>query len=835
MISPRIWHKAARPLAEHAVAVLQRRLRPPGVARAARWMVRQANPPLQIVRDDTIDALAISDDVGRALLLGKSRGGVTAADILEAVDRPELVGPAAVALSNTHGAPGELSRSLFETIVLGQMGPSERTQAALIAVRRHPELLSSEHAQAISKRLLTLAGQPVDPYNPHPVRTSAAAAAATLVAARDELDSTVMGSLGQPGLRFVAAAAVQGRRDRPEELLAGILDAIAPSADGAMRFARSCDRNYSVLDSVVHPAGLARLRGRCRDGIRRVTDRMRWLLPAIGLVAFSAASASMGASVDAAVIDLPAALRMSGGAGLGSFALLVAVHLFSAEIAANRLPGPIARATSVPLPLVGCYLLAGCALVLGQVSSRAIDPATVSAVTYGLLAGFAVAFSIALLQLLARTDSTAAAAAFVRRRRARVRAGGRALGELHRHAIAARKLVATMPWLKATLSAPMAERRARIDAPHDGYLMISKRRLSGLATDDWWNRSAGRLWLSAPVGTRVDRGQEIAALASGDTREIRTSRQRQIRRVMSVRPQDGAEEAAESVAVLIDLMARLGASGNEAGGFRVADETVRLLEAHLDGVRAGRGRHQLGEDHGNAIPALRTAAYAVAEAMTLSQHPFAREVLQRFTQRLLPHVGEEDGFCQVLLGELDKVATAQPSTANLLLWDLGTRVVETMSPLLAFSWQSALAHLAADAEQHHGVIQIGGRVVSFASYVDGATAHRLYRTLFEKADMTVSEDFLVLLRIGASALRAGSLSLATRVALDCRPIPLDPWVMWAATSDAIAIEETRNELYGLTLGPDVQLVLQRFIAFAVKVSKMIPAPSAAGPTVANHP
>lgn len=59
--------------------------------------------------------------------------------------------------------------------------------------------------------------------------------------------------------------------------------------------------------------------------------------------------------------------------------------------------------------------------------------------------------------------------------------------------------------------------------------------------------------------------------------------------------------------------------------------------------------------------------------------------------------------------------------------------------------------------------------------------------------------------------------------------------MWAATSDAIAIEETRNELYGLTLGPDVQLVLQRFIAFAVKVSKMIPAPSAAGPTVANHP
>jgi hypothetical protein len=118
-------------------------------------MVRQANPSLQMVRDDTIDALAISGDVGRALLLGKSRGGVTAADILEAVDRPELVGPAAVALSNTHGAPGELSRSLFETIVLGQMGPSERTQAALIAVRRHPELLSSEHAQAISKRLLT--------------------------------------------------------------------------------------------------------------------------------------------------------------------------------------------------------------------------------------------------------------------------------------------------------------------------------------------------------------------------------------------------------------------------------------------------------------------------------------------------------------------------------------------------------------------------------------------------------------------------------------------------------------------------------------------------------
>jgi hypothetical protein len=103
--------------------------------------------------------------------------------------------------------------------------------------------------------------------------------------------------------------------------------------------------------------------------------------------------------VDVAVLDLPAHLRATGGVALGALVLLVAVHLVSAELVADRLTGPIARATSVPVPLVACYVIAVAALVVGQVSRGAFDPATRSAITYGLAAGFAVSFGVALVQL----------------------------------------------------------------------------------------------------------------------------------------------------------------------------------------------------------------------------------------------------------------------------------------------------------------------------------------------------------------------------------------------------------------------------------------------------
>ena len=816
----RVRRRLVTRLTGPAVTILQHPSRSRAAVRVARRILREASPVLEQIPDDDLVLLAAAGEAGRLVLGDVRQRGVPGRTILGLADRPSRVGAVALALGRAGGQPGELSAALYESIVLQQAGQTERTQAALIAVRRHPELLALPHALGIAARALSLASQPLDPYDPHPLRVTAAATAAAVVAAREELDPQLLRTLAQPELRFVSAAAVQGRLGEPERLLGGILNHLSPTEPQAQRFARSCDRNFSTVDDVGTESPVPDWLRRVRAQSRRVTDRALWLARPSAVLVACAAAAGAGLTFDAAVLDLPEQLRVTGGVALGALAVLVAVHVVSAELAADRLAGPIARATSVPLPLATCYVISGVALVLGQLSRNALDPATLSAISYGLATGFAVSVGIALMQLLARTDSTAAAVAFERRRRARFRAGGRDLGRLHAGAIAARETIGLMPWVKIALSPPLTERRIRLTARRDGWLWLSHRGFLKLAEDDWWKRSAGRLWLAAPAGTHVDRGQEVAALTGGDNSGVPTKRVRQVRRLLSERSAKGAEQAAEAVGVLVDLMARQGASGNEAGGFRVADATVALIEAHLDGLIAGRGESVPGES-GGPVPALRTAAVGVAQALARADHPGERDVLQRFVRRMLPLSGPDDPFCAMLLTELDRIAVSQPASANTVLWDVGVRVAECQSSVLAVSWTRAFDMLVERSGEPARVIEVAGRVVSLACYVDVPTAHRLYRALDRHADLSRPEDVLVVLRIGAAAVRAGALSVAMEAALQCRAVSLGAWDLWAADHDQMTIEAMRNEFYGLTLGPDPQRVLQRFLTFAGQVKAAV--------------
>jgi hypothetical protein len=336
----------------------------------------------------------------------------------------------------------------------------------------------------------------------------------------------------------------------------------------------------------------------------------------------------------------------------------------------------------------------------------------------------------------------------------------------------------------------------------------------------WWRNSAGRLWLATPLGTRVSRGTEIISVVGGSNEVPPHKAIQQARRMVRISSLRDAEQAAEAAGVLIDLMARLGASGNEPGGSRVAASAASLLEAHLAGLDAARG--PIAYDEGSSIPMLRTAAFAIAHAVQTIDHPGTREVLLEFTQRMLPTVGDGDPFCGVLLARLATMAQDQPETAVLLLWHIGTRVVELRSPLLATCWASAADDLLAVAGWRTPAMRSAGHVVQLASYLNAPTATLLHRQLKRSLDVQNEEDVRVLLRIGGSTIRSGHLSLATRVALDLRSIDLSPWQAWAADDAAMASEELDDSLYGSLLGPDPQLIMQRYCEFATQVRNAVP-------------
>src|ERR1019366_6780893 len=114
---------------------------------------------------------------------------------------------------------------------------------------------------------------------------------------------------------------------------------------------------------------------------------------------------------------------------VASFALLIAVHVVAAQLAANRLPSPVATGASQSPPIKVGYLCAFLLIVLtADLPANADANLQISAAltATGLL--FLLSLIAAALALVRTTDSPFAARSFASARRARYRRAGRRLG-----------------------------------------------------------------------------------------------------------------------------------------------------------------------------------------------------------------------------------------------------------------------------------------------------------------------------------------------------------------------------------------------------------------------
>lgn len=793
--------------------VLRARAMPGPAWRVAAWAIRQTGPPLSELSNERLtETVRSSDPAVRALLTRSVGATVTPRDVLAAVTAPELIGPLALLFDRVPAEPGERSAAVHEAIVLDLASTPLRRHAAMLCVRRHAEEITAAHGRAILTRCLTLAEQPVDPYAPQPLAMAARTAAAALLANNPAFDSQILPLLGSsPRAREIAlvhAAALQGRRRGFAAGVGAALTALAPSEPQALGFARDCDRHYSALDSAGPPPNaVERLRRRVRRPALRVARILRGTLALISVVALPAVGIGVALLLDPGVVDLPNDVTVDAIGALTALGILVAVHVLSAELSADRLAGPIAQATSFPLPLRAGYVAGALLLIRPLLRPHTDELASYSAAVIGDAAALVALVLWALLTLLRRTDSVRAAEAFVSIRAAAVLRAGSALGRLHRRALAQRKLLATLPFVRDMVTEPLGEHRAAVRAPRSGYLLVSSRRVRRIARRTVWQEERLRLATITPIGGAVGVGVEVMSVVPAEDATLDRRELRRIQRLVRVRSRRGIDRFAEYTGLLLTLAASEAAAGNIGGAQRVRDGTLRLLELGLEAMRDARGGRP--DQTVGLMPALRTAAVQSLRLLATGDANSV-EVTQSFLERLLDLTDTADAFAPTLLAQL-RLTDPKPREGRMinLLWHCGVRVLRHDDTLGLFEIRDVLPEVLTDRQ---AATDLASRLVQLGAVTRPSRAEQLWDWYAEEFGREATFT-LGAMRVGATALLAGNASLALTVALRISSFDANALEAHYGKDEIVEREELRDRFYGTLLGPDAQFALQEFARF----------------------
>jgi hypothetical protein len=812
---------------------------------AAAKLLRSADVSLRPLSTGALRELATSTNpVHRELVRRQGTPGLTPGSVLAAIDTEEIIGPATLLFDRVPAEPGARSEALHQAIVLDSATYPLRRHAALLCVRRHADEILSGHARTILHTCLNLASQPVDPYAPVALAMAAKTAAAALIARNPSFDKALHARLragnGVRELTLVQAAALQRRRIEYGSGIASTLEALQTDERRAHGFARDCDRQYSALDSAGPAAGrLDRLRSWLRSPRVRFAVAAQRVVSLVAVVALPAAGLAGSLTTDAWLHDLPGDIRVGTGEALTALGLLVAVHVISAELVADRLAGPIARTSSFPLPLQAGYfaglMLLAVSVLAGESNTASMTPTTsngglaaesgetYSAATLGIVVALLLLVLWALITLLRRTDPVRAVNAFARRQRAAVLAAGRELGRVHRATLHQRELLAGYPWVLNALTVPRSERRVPIIASRSGYLLLHRRRLRGLAERSIWKEERARLATVASIGLRTSHGDEVMSVIPAVDQILDRRELRRVRRLPHIRRRPRIDRVEEHLSILLGVASAQSAGGNLSGAEQVRERALELIDLHLRAVRARRGSNE--EESIGMVPALRTAAVQGLGLLNAAGDPNSREVMLGFLHRLLALTDAADGFGTLLASQL-AFTGERPSVdiVRQLLWDCGSRAIEVNDELALREVQQQVDRLLSREE---GDISLGGRLAQFAAVTRPRRADELWRWHAGRTS-TESTFPLTAIRVGASALLVGNASLALTAALALRTSNAKAWEDWFEQRDVADRETVNDQLYGRLLGADPQYALQEFVRFMARaVAAVKPGPEEA--------
>jgi hypothetical protein len=606
--------------------------------------------------------------------------------------------------------------------------------------------------------------------------------------------------------------------DNPEKLLASLLEAWKPDEEGAIALGELSDTGFSAADPVLTEA----------RPLRR-PPRLSWI--ASHLVPFFAgplvALAIWGISKQSAVV-LPDGLKVDAGVALGALALLVASHVVSAQLAAERLPGSLARFSSQPRGVVSGYS-AGFVMVAASLASLRgpNNPIWLQIATVEF-AVFALSLVATLIALVRRTDAATAAVGFGRDQRLRFQASGERMGKIQRASKRAEKELESLPWARYGGSDPLSQRREPLQASSEGFSEIRVDRLRALDRRAAWKTRSLILHVGGGLGTLVHRDQELASIVPAREAELEPLERDRAAAVFRVRSEVAIEESAEGLSALTKLAADLAAQGNPGGANRASDALIGLLGEHLNACQAVR--ESSNETEREEIYPVNLALQMVLTSAVrgIGHRPtgLERRTLATIAARALAVSRSGDGGVAIAVTALPNPSERAPNSEELdVLWAAAARAVQ-------IGGRGETSHVNSRLEkwiEHQGsdtarLTEVAARITMLHLWIDQLSADARWEWFCGSTQSVAGQDErrISVIRIGAAALLAGCFSVAIRVALFMRDENVEALKTYLHLRNVSAWESFLSDQYGFLLGSDPEEAMMTFLDFAKQVHDAVP-------------
>jgi hypothetical protein len=829
----RAWAVLHKFLGDAGVKVAGKRHLPLGVRRQAAKLARSAPVGRLRLRSgievDHLVELAASPR-SRTLLLARPEGSF--ASLVALVDDEALVPLGRHLFGSDQWDPLEQSTAIYQAVILDQVTtPRPAFRACLLAITTIARRLERTHQHSLFKRCITILRAPINPYEAKSLVFAARSAAVALLVSDSSLDQILLDEIRQRPERIeplldVVGGAVRSRDvDRPADLLAAVLEVWKPGEDRAIGFGDLCDTGFSAGDPVLGRPRPPRTHPRLVWIGRRLMPPLLGLL--LGLVVFGLSKVPS--------LVLPTGLIVNPGVALGALALLLATHVVSAQLAAERLPGSLARFSSQPRGVVNGYS-AGFAMVAASlIAVRAPHNPLWLQIATVELAAFAVSLVATLIALVRRTDSTTAAVGFARDQKLRFQTSGERMGSIQAASLLAQKELESLPWARYGGSNPLSQRREPLRAAKQGFTELRLDRLQALGERPPWKRRDFVLHVGGGLGTLVHRDQELASIIPGREVRLLPGERNRAASVFRVRSELAVEESAESLAALTKLAGDLAAEGNPGGASRVSDALIGLLGEHLEACHTARG--ETSDDEADEVfpvnlalqMVLTVAVRGVGEAKTGVE----RRTLGAIVARALALSRAGDGGVTMALSALPGPGERKLNSEELdVIWEAGERA-------LHFKGSAATGYVNSVLQkwmkaQKAGVptpLEIASRLTILHVWVNQLSADARWEWFWEQTEpyADTEDRRLAMIRIGAAALLSGCASVAVRIALAVRQENLDGLKTYLHRREVSAWESFLSQQYGYLLGTDPEEAMMDFLGFAERVHLAVPDPNVGAP------
>jgi hypothetical protein len=511
--------------------------------------------------------------------------------LLELAADPDL-GPLVMRRTTGHRADSGLRDTVCHVIV---QAPFEAGAAQLLAAfQLLPSVaatLSDDNAKAILRSLAVRAEQPIDPYGDSRLTTSARTAFVELLVRRPELDEQVTdillsGERDSGRVETIASllgAAIRTRAPEGGRAFARALQRWAPKAEAAESFARAADNlTPAASEQPFLPGPWRGHLESIRTGLAAAAEVLAGPLIAVSVGAWAYRYKWHSPTVIIGVADAVAALTV-----------LATVNVFTVQLSATRLPGPIARVAGQSrwVGLAYSAVLTTMALTLSDPRSVRLSRATSWA---ALVTTAAVVFFLAasVLTFSRRTDPGRAAGAYRKSTNTRHRAAGRRLGRLQARAGEIRVRAADLDGVSLGIEVERTGRRVLLSAPRRGFLLPNMRRLRALSRSEPFRNGDVALRISKGIGTIVKEGALIASLVPTRSSTVGRVTWRRARRALCLRRVGRVDETTSAAVGLISLAFELDNRADAGTAAIVGQEAALLVASQVGAARESR-RHEL--------------------------------------------------------------------------------------------------------------------------------------------------------------------------------------------------------------------------------------------------